>query len=104
MELGENLWPVIGILMTISCQVCGRNTMAIISNEYKYFYSYTMVRSVTVAVTQKLLKQQKASECVQREEGDGGTRREAGHLENNSVHLQTFTCIKLIIKCIIMSK
>lgn len=63
-----------------------------------------MVRSVTVAVTQEVLKQQKASECVQREEGDGRTRIEAGHVENNSVHLQTFMRIKLIIKCIIMSK
>lgn len=45
LELGEDLWPVIGILMTISCQVYGRNTIAVISNEYRYFYSYTVSES-----------------------------------------------------------
>lgn len=63
-----------------------------------------MVRSMRVAVAQKILKQQKPSEYVQREEEDGGTRREARHLWNNSVHLQAFVCMRLIKKCILMSK
>lgn len=100
----EDLWPVVGILKTISYHVYSRNITVVISNNVIPFTIYTMVRSVRVAGAPKILKQQSPSKCVQREEGDKATRKESGHLQNNSISLQAFMCMILITKCITMSK
>jgi len=50
-------------------------TIAVIPNEQKYFYSYTVVRAVRAAVAQKVLKQQKPSEDSLQKGGRWGNKK-----------------------------